>query len=146
MIEIKLSNLDSVLRDLKNKQQVVEQATKDKDFLEQTGFILSASAQRNIDEGQAEGKAYAVLKASTLNQKQRKGYGSEPLRRSGLLQQSINHEVGTELQLSAVHYAKYHQTGTKRMEQRKIFAPDAMDIEDIEDALRNSIITKMKHT
>lgn len=150
MITVNLGNVKEVTETIKKAQDFVLSATTDPKFLDKAGFILSASATRNISDGEANGTTYTVLKESTLKQKLKKdkngkSYTSQPLLRTGELRKSINYNInGGSLLMSMLDYGEYHQTGTPNMAKRLIFAPDSTDIDEIEDVLKNSIVAKMK--
>lgn len=80
------------------------------------GWVL-----RNFQQsGALQSPVWRPLAASTLKQKQRKGYSGTPLIRTGHLRQSFRQfydndqaGVGTE-----VPYSQYHETGTRTIPQR----------------------------
>jgi phage gpG-like protein len=80
------------------------------------GWVL-----RNFQQGGSlQSPVWRPLVASTLKQKQRKGYSSKPLERSGHLRQSFrsfydNEQAGVG---SEVPYSQYHETGTRTLPQR----------------------------
>jgi len=85
------------------------------------GWVL-----RNFQQGGAlQSPAWRPLAASTLKQKQRKGYSSKPLERTGHLRQSFrsfydNEQAGVG---SEVPYSQYHETGTRTLPQRAMLPP-----------------------
>lgn len=88
--------------------------------------------QRNFQQsGGLQTPPWLALKPSTLKDKQRKGYSSQPLIRTGHLRQSFRQfydnekaGVGTE-----VPYSQYHETGTSRLPQRAMLPPQPVAID-----------------
>lgn len=82
--------------------------------------------QRNFQQGGGlQTPAWVPLKPSTLKEKQRKGYSSTPLIRTGHYRQSFrqfydNSQAGVG---SEVPYSKYHETGTRFLPQRAALPP-----------------------
>jgi phage gpG-like protein len=87
-----------------------------------TGWTL-----RNFNGGGSmQTPSWAPLKPSTLKEKQRKGYSSTPLTRTGHYRQSFrsfydNDQAGVG---SEVPYSKYHETGTRFLPQRAALPPE----------------------
>lgn len=88
--------------------------------------------QRNFQaSGGLQNPAWRPLAASTLKQKQRQGYSSQPLLRSGHLRQSFlqfydNERAGVG---SEVPYSQYHETGTNRLPQRAMLPPEPVALD-----------------
>ena len=92
----------------------------------QLGIQLYGWTQRNFQQsGGLQTPAWPALAASTLKQKAKQGYSSQPLIRTGHLRQSYrpfsdNDQAGVG---SEVPYSQYHETGTKNMPQRATLPP-----------------------
>lgn len=88
---------------------------------------LLAWVRRNFASGGADQTpTWAPLKESTRREKERKGYSTLPLTRTGELRQSFypvadNNQGGVR---SDSDYGRYHQTGTKHMPQRLMLPPE----------------------
>jgi len=93
--------------------------------LRESAQIVVDQATRNFgDQGYTYGKAWAPLKASTVRDRARKGYGARPiLVRSGTLKGGTRVRSVARSQAvieNPVDYAPYHQFGTKKMPVRQI--------------------------
>jgi phage gpG-like protein len=92
----------------------------------QLGVQLYGWVQRNFQQaGGLQTPAWPALAESTLAQKTRKGYSSQPLIRTGHLRQSFrpfsdNNQAGVG---SEVPYSVYHEQGTSKMQQRAMLPP-----------------------
>jgi len=91
------------------------------------GWVL-----RNFQQGGGLQKpVWRSLAPSTLKQKQRKGYSSKPLERTGHLRQSFrqfydNEQAGVG---SEVPYSQYHETGTRKLPQRAMLPPQEVALD-----------------
>lgn len=104
--------------------------------------LLDWFAEQNqaqwLTRGSRYRKPWAPLAESTVAEKFRKGWPLDPLIRTGDLVQSLTHRpLGVEhitgRSVSAgtdVSYAKFHQTGTRRMPQRLLFSPSQIRKEE----------------
>lgn len=91
----------------------------------QADFTLNMATEGGVFAG-----GWAPLAASTIADRVRKGYGASPiLYRTGRLANSLSGDGGDTVKTvtaksvtvgTSVPYATYHQTGTKKMPQRKI--------------------------
>lgn len=143
MLSIKID--DSDFRHLEAKVKLLPTAIQDSRFLKQAGMALVSTAKQNINEGSPNGHtSYQILKPNTIKQKQRLGLSSAPLKRSGVLMQSIDSEVSGGLYLTSVDYAKYHQFGTKRMPTRPIFSVREDTMQSIQTALELTLVRLLK--
>jgi phage gpG-like protein len=124
----------SLLQALDDFQPVIE------DF----GRQISAAEKGNFaSQGAGFGLPWPALSPLTLAEKQRKGYPSTSLVRTGALQAAVGESVmltPTSVQvgvdLSAVPYAAYHQTGTSRMPARVLVAVSDDMIDEMMQTLR----------
>ncbi len=90
-------------------------------LLEELGDIMSEAQQENFaSQGTAFGQPWAALAPSTLGEKARRGFSSEPMVRTGALRDAAGQfiavdggegggAVETGFDLNAVPYAQYHQ-------------------------------------
>ena len=92
----------------------------------QLSVQLYGWVMRNFQQsGGLQSPVWRPLAASTLKQKQRKGYSGTPLIRTGHLRQSFrpfsdNEQAGVG---SEVKYSQYHETGTRTIPQRAMLPP-----------------------
>lgn len=92
--------------------------------------VQAQFALNMASEGAVFGHGWAPLQPNTIAERVRKGYGAGPiLWRTGELGQSLSGDGGMAIKEvtptsmtvgTSVPYATYHQTGTKKMPQRKI--------------------------
>lgn len=88
------------------------------------GTVLVSLAKRSFNEPGVRALPWAPLAASTVREKQKKGYSEGILKRSGLLFRSprVISTTNTMVTVGSDRpYAKYHQLGTKKMPARPIF-------------------------
>ncbi len=97
--------------------------------------LLTWFAEQNFEQwltrGARYGEAWPPLAASTLEGKLRGGYPLDPLIRTGKLVQDltsrplgVEHITPHEMTAGTrIRYAGFHQRGTSRMPQRKLFDP-----------------------
>jgi hypothetical protein len=141
MIQLKLEIKDSQLAaKLGNLKQAVETATKDPGFLKSVGQLLVSRGKQNLEDGGSPTVSWPLLAESTRKQKlnhKPKPYSLAPLRREGLLKESLNYEVSGGLYVSGVDYLKYHQSDEPRTKipERKVYTIESDDLLDIQDFL-----------
>lgn len=98
----------------------------------QLSIQLFGWTQRNFQQGGSlQTPTWAPLAPSTLKQKARKGYSSQPLVRTGHYRQSFrpfsdNNQAGVG---SEVPYSIYHEQGTAKMPQRAALPPAAVALD-----------------
>lgn len=137
-VRINTDELKKLNLTLKQLTQGVETVTKDSRFLAFTGQLLVSRGKTNLDEGGYNGKSYLALSARTLKQKNKLGFSSKPLQRTGLLKRSLNYSAdpgGGTLSLRGLDIAKHHQYGAPRanIPARPIYTQDTEDMEEIQD-------------
>jgi len=84
--------------------------------------LVEQTRQQFSTESNPEGDRWQALKPSTLREKQRLGYPSSILTRTGAMKSSIRAKASPR-QLDLISdspYLKFHQRGTSRMAQRKV--------------------------
>ena len=137
MLQIKLEfkNISPLAAKLGKLKQEIDTVTKQPDFLKSVGQLLASRGKQNIEDGGTGGQSYVLLKPATQKQKAKQGFSLKPLQRSGLTKQSIEYEVSGALSMTGLEYIKYHQYGTKNMDQREVFTVESDDMLDIQDFL-----------
>jgi hypothetical protein len=122
----KFEALSQQLRGMRERSQDVSPAWN---------ALLDWFAEQNQAQWLTRGGRYrqpwAPLATSTVDEKFRQGWPLDPLIRTGELVQSLTHRplriehiTGREVRAGTdVPYAKFHQTGTRRMPQRILFSP-----------------------
>ncbi|MCT4638936.1 MAG: hypothetical protein N4A72_14640 [Bacteroidales bacterium] len=141
MIEVRIDNIDSVIKQLKEKQILISKAENNRQFRRSTGQLLVSRAKLNIENSTAGNIPYKPLANSTRKQKIRQGYTDKPLERTGLLKSSLNFETNSGLYITAMNYLKYHQSDEPRtkLPQRKAIAITTADGRQIEKYLIRAI-------
>jgi phage gpG-like protein len=145
---------ESDLRRLHDLQRRLPNFLNEERLNKSVGQLLASQAKKNIMEGTPDGSnSYAFLDKKTVK---KKGF-AQPLIggrgkgvKSGAMLRSISHHVGTAgtqrvINLTALHYAKYHQFGTKNMPQRPIFSIRAENVQDIMQFIENSFTRQLKN-
>lgn len=100
--------------------------------------MMAESTRKRFETKTApDGSKWAGLSPKTEKIKAQKGtLGRGILIDEGLLKNITAHATASMATVgTAVHYAKYHQDGTSKMAQRKIFGLSDEDLLDIRDAL-----------
>lgn len=116
--------------------------------LEAMGLAVVSLAQRAFTQSSLRPSAWAALKPATIKAKQRKGYGSKPLRNSGSLAQSPrvikasarSVTVGSDRRVGSHSLAAIHQLGSTagKIPARPFFPFDS-DGKPTDKARRNII-------
>jgi len=109
---------DTLGPDLRRKMATAKNPKK---ALEAMGLVVVSMAQRAFTQSSLRPKVWDALKPSTIKAKQRKGYGSKPLRSSGTLAQSPrivsvssrSVTVGSDRRVGSHSLAAIHQLGTQ---------------------------------
>lgn len=137
LLKIDKKQFKDVLRNFKIMETQFNTVTSDRNFLNSVGQLLVSRGKTNLEEGGAGNKSYALLKPATQKQKRRLGYSLKPLQRTGLMKQSLSHEVGSRLNLTGIDIIKHHQFGAPRagIEQREIYTIEPGDVEDVKEFL-----------
>ena len=117
-------------------EKIVEETKGKLEFLRSVGDILVRRAKENIrEQGYREDtvfRAWTPLSFSTILQKTRRGLNKEILNRTGSLKRSLSFNTNNKsLQITGKSYLLYHQTGTKRMPQRKVVSISREDKQKI---------------
>ena len=115
-------------------KQAAAEAKRPKSALEAMGLAAVSLASRAFTQADKRPKAWPELKAGTVKAKLAKGYGSKPLRSSGVLAQSpriilvaaTTVTVGSDRVVNGHGLASIHQLGTKdgRIPARPFFPFD----------------------
>lgn len=136
-LTINNNELRQITDNLKQTRETFGHITADKQFLNSVGQLLVTRGKQNLEDGGAGNKSYTLLKPATLRQKSRLGYSSKPLQRTGLMKQSLSHEVTGGLKLTGLDIIKHHQFGAPRagIPERPVFTVEADDQDDIKDFL-----------
>lgn len=94
--------------------------------------VMDASIQQNF---QRSGRPvrWAPLSPKYLRRKLRQGYGPQTLVKTGLMRRSVTSVAGSDnLKIgTAVHYARHHHFGTRKMPKRRFLLFQKQDVRDI---------------
>lgn len=135
-ITIDTSEAESVLGKLTQKLQGL------RPLMERIQPILEEEIRETFDtERDPSGSPWASLSPFTLRQKQRLGYPSQKLVRTGRGRATAMVLVlGDRLQIQHEDYMRHHMTGTGKMPKRR-FAPEQVDVESgaLADAIQAEV-------
>lgn len=105
-------------------EEVINAIGSPKEALEETGDYLVSEFKENFPaEGARLGSKWKALSAATLREKQRLGYGGQPiLVRTGKMMNDFQKDVSTWAVrvFNPTSYFQYHQLGTPHLPQRKM--------------------------